>query len=168
MGRSATTVGHDLVFLPGFREQLADPASTFVERTFTPGERRASELRARARATSNHAGVPAAARAVGGEASEASEGQPIDGTPHLAARFAAKEAFLKAWDQCFWGDAPPIAAHDIDYRDIEVVSDAWSRPALRFHGAIATHIGERYLAELSLSHDGPFASAVVILHEERS
>ncbi len=149
MRRSATSVGHDLVYLPAFGEQLADPASGFVAQTFTAGERRAAELRAQSR-TSPEAD------------------SPLDVSPHLAARFAAKEAFLKAWDQTYWGEPPPMAPHEVDFRDIEVVSDAWGRPSLRLHGAVAQHVGDRFHAELSLSHDGPFASAVVILHEVRS
>lgn len=154
MQRHGSSVGHDLVHLPGFREQLADPASGFVERTFTAGERRACELRAQQRSTAV-------------EAHSAAD-LMLDLTPHLAARFAAKEAFLKAWDQTFWGEPPPMAPHEVDFRDIEVISDAWGRPSLRLHGALAHHIGDRFHAELSLSHDGPFASAVVILHEVRS
>jgi holo-[acyl-carrier protein] synthase len=149
MRRSATSVGHDLVYLPAFGEQLADPASSFAELTFTVSERRAAELRAQSRTTAE---------------ADAS----LDVSPHLAARFAAKEAFLKAWDQTFWGEPPPMAPHEVDFRDIEVVSDAWGRPSLRLHGAVAQHVGDRFHAELSLSHDGPFASAVVILHEVRS
>jgi holo-[acyl-carrier protein] synthase len=157
MRRSAISVGHDLVHLPGFGEQLADPASDFANQTFTVGERRAAELRAQSRR-------PGVVDELGAS--------PLDLTPHLTphlgARFAAKEAFLKAWDQTFWGEPPPLAPHEVDFRDIEVVSDAWGRPSLRLHGAVAQHVGERFHAELSLSHDGPFASAVVILHEVRS
>lgn len=142
-------VGVDLVYLPDFRAQLGDPASSFLLRTFTPAERRAAELRARRR-------LPPDAPA-----------SELDLAPHLAARFAAKEAFLKAWDQRSWGEEPPLSPAAVDHTEIEVVADAWDRPALRLHGAIAAAFGSELSIALSLTHDGPFASAVVILQELR-
>ena len=141
----ALTIGTDLVHLPDLRRQLADAASTFIAGTFTSAELRAATLRANARHTGPDHHDP-------------------DLAPHLGARFAAKEAFLKAWDQRFWGAAPPIASTAIDHRDIEVVTDAWGRPKLVLHNDIARVLGP-LRAEVSLSHDGPFASAVVLLHE---
>jgi len=128
-------IGIDTVYLPGFRDQLADRASTFVQGTFTQAER--------ALAQSCHDRDPAR---------------------HLAVRFAAKEAFLKAWDSSYWGRKPPLAA--VDLRDIEVVSDAWGRPALAFHGSVAAALGPGAVAKVSLSHDGPNAVAVVALSFE--
>ena len=78
----------------------------------------------------------------------------------LAARFAAKEAFVKAWSGARRGLPPLLAA--VDLREIEVVDDGHGRPALRLHGAVAAAVGERG-THLSLSHDGPSAIAVVIL-----
>lgn len=140
------TVGHDLVHLADLRLQLADRASTFMARTFTPAELRTCELRARTRQ------VP---------------GQEPDLIPHLGARYAAKEAFLKAFDARFWGTAPPVLPGSFDLREIEVVSDAWGRPSLALHGRLAetAHHHGPLRAEVSLSHDGPFAGAVVLLHE---
>ena len=125
-------IGIDMVFLPDFRAQLADPASAFATGTFTRAELAAAEARA------------------GG-----------DPAPHLAARFAAKEAFLKAWDGLFWGRTPPLER--VDLRDIEVVSDAWGRPSLALHGAVAATFRQDLSARVSLSHDGPNAIAVVTL-----
>lgn len=124
-------LGIDLVALDGFREQLADPASQWVQLTFTPHERH-----------------------------EAAHRPSRDPAQHLAARFAAKEAFLKAWASLRFG-RPPALAH-VDMREIEVVSDAWGRPALRLHGQVARALGP-VLARVSLTHDGPFAAAVVSL-----
>jgi holo-[acyl-carrier protein] synthase len=78
----------------------------------------------------------------------------------LAARFAAKEAFVKAWSGSRRGLPPLLAA--VDLREIEVVDDGYGRPGLRLHGAIKAAVGERR-THLSLSHDGPSAIAVVIL-----
>ncbi|MCB9547773.1 MAG: holo-ACP synthase [Myxococcales bacterium] len=127
-------MGIDVVDLGGFRAQLADVASAFVAGTFTPGERDA-----------------AASRASG------------DPARHLAVRFAAKEAFLKALSGPRFG-APPRQRR-LDLREIEVISDAWGRPALRLHGAARALLDEggAWQAHVSLSHDGPFAVACVVL-----
>ncbi len=124
-------IGVDLVHVPSFREQLADPASTFAHGTFTPQERRDAEDR-----------------------------PDRDPARHLAARFAAKEALIKAFDGLRFG-APPLAVR-VDLREIEVVSDPWGRPALRLHGDVAALVGDASL-QVSLSHDGDHAIAVVLL-----
>jgi holo-[acyl-carrier protein] synthase len=45
---------------------------------------------------------------------------------------------------------------------IEVVSDAWGRPRIRLHGEVADHLAGHSL-EVSLSHDGDYAIAYVVL-----
>jgi holo-[acyl-carrier protein] synthase len=77
---------------------------------------------------------------------------------HLAARFAAKEAALKAFGT---GLAGAIA-----WRDIEVTRDAAGRPGLAFHGAIVSALAREGLARssVSLSHTDDHALAVVLLH----
>jgi holo-[acyl-carrier protein] synthase len=78
----------------------------------------------------------------------------------LAARFAAKEAFLKAWSSARFGQPPLLAA--VDMREIEVVDDGYGRPGLRMHGAVAEAAGS-LVAHVSLSHDGTAAIAFVML-----
>ena len=74
----------------------------------------------------------------------------------LAARFAAKEAALKAL-------GTGLAA-GIRWREIEVRRPARGRPEIVLHGRAAAHaqsLGVDRL-HLSLSHDGPYAAAVVV------
>ena len=78
----------------------------------------------------------------------------------LAARFAAKEAFVKAWSSSRYGQPPLLAA--IDLREIEVVDDGHGRPGLRLHGAVADAAGP-LATHLSMSHDGAAAIAFVML-----
>lgn len=82
---------------------------------------------------------------------------------HLAARYAAKEAAVKALDAAcaLLGIEPPPVA----LGDIEVVRDVRGRPALRWHGRAAELAGALELARvhLSLTHDGRGAAAVVAL-----
>ena len=79
---------------------------------------------------------------------------------HLAARWAAKEAVIKAWSSSRFAQRPvlPEAIH----RDIEVITDMWGRPKVRLTGAVAKHL-EDVTVHVSLTHDGDTAAAVAIL-----
>ena len=129
-------LGVDMVSVSGLRSQLKDPASVFADGTFTAGEQR--------------------------YASQSPSGDPVR---HLAARYAAKEALIKAWSSTRWA-RPPVNPHP-DLREIEVVNDHYGRPALRLHGVIGGQLSG-YQAQLSLSHDGDYAIAVVILSPSSS
>lgn len=76
---------------------------------------------------------------------------------HLAARFAAKEAALKALGSGLAGG--------MTWRDIEIVSDEAGTPHLVFHGAAATRLRAQKLdaASVSLAHTRTQAIAVVVL-----
>jgi len=125
-------VGLDLVDVPAFAAQLADPASTFAAAVFTDGERHAAAA-------------------------------PGEGARHLAVRWAAKEAFVKAWSATRRGQPPAVA--DLDWREIEVARDPFGRPTLLLHGQVARACGRPRL-HLSLSHDGNVAAAVVVWEVE--
>lgn len=129
-------MGLDIVDVDAFEEQLSDQASTFVEGTFTLNERH--------------------------EASSRPGRRPAR---HLAVRFAAKEAFIKAWSMTLVGQ-PPILPN-VDFREIEVTTDAWRRPQLLLHGAVSRACSplEPFRSHLSLSHDGSCAAAVVVLEK---
>jgi holo-[acyl-carrier protein] synthase len=71
---------------------------------------------------------------------------------HLAARFAAKEAALKA----LGGGALPL-------REIEVIGGDDEAPRLRLHGRAAALAGERGVAlQVSLTHSQELAAAAVV------
>jgi len=80
-----------------------------------------------------------------------------DPAPHLAARFAAKEACLKAIGTG-WRDG-------ISWHDMEVVPDTLGRPELRLSGRVAEIVGTMHVevVHLSYSHEGDYAVATVIL-----
>jgi holo-[acyl-carrier protein] synthase len=113
-----------------------DQPGTRFARAFTPGERRA-------------------ARAGAGSEAES-----------LAARWAAKEAVVKAWSSTCFGHPEVIDPEFVDLREIEVRTDAWGRPAIRLHGAIA-HAMSGYHPLVSLSHDpaADIAVAFVVLQQ---
>lgn len=77
----------------------------------------------------------------------------------LAARFAAKEAFIKAWSGSRTHQPPLLGS--LDLREIEVVDDGYGRPALALHGTLAQMVGP-CTTSVSLSHDGDAAIAVVL------
>ena len=82
-----------------------------------------------------------------------------DPVPHLAARFAAKEAFLKALGT---GLRDGLA-----WQQVCVVLDSLGCPSLKISGRAAelmTSRGARK-AHLNYSHDGDYAVATVILED---
>lgn len=83
--------------------------------------------------------------------------QKKDPAPHLAARFAAKEAGAKAFGTGI--------RHGLRWLDMEVVTDAFGRPELRLTGRAAERAAELGVdrTHLSYSHDGGFAVATVIM-----
>jgi holo-[acyl-carrier protein] synthase len=72
----------------------------------------------------------------------------------LAARFAAKEAAIKAFN---------LGEIGINWRDIEVQKLPHGACRLALHGKAASHVERLHVCEiaLSLSHDGDYAAAVV-------
>lgn len=80
-----------------------------------------------------------------------------DPVPHLAARFAAKEAVFKAIGTGL--------SNGVSWKQVEVVQPGGQVPTLRFTGAAL----ERFRAmgcthsHLTLSHDGGLAIACVVL-----
>lgn len=130
------SIGTDLVHIPAFAEQLAQPGSSFMD-VFGAGERRLASTRAGNR-----------------------------NAEHLAGRWAAKEAFIKAWSQAIYGQPPVIPEEDVQWSLIEVRADRWGRVALDVAPALDAQvrgsIGD-YTTSLSISHDGDYATAVCVL-----
>jgi len=133
MPTSIAGIGLDTVDRARFQRLLDDPGSAFAAGTFTPAVRFA-----------------AASRVSG------------DPTQHLAARYAAEQACSKALSQAL--RPAPLPSPLADLAEIEVLCDDDQRPALVLHGrlrALADAAGIVAL-HVSLSHDGPVATAVVI------
>lgn len=119
------SVGIDLVQLSRISESVATFGDRFLQRVFTAGEI--------AYATAAPALTPS----------------------RLAARFAAKEATIKALD---------LGERGVGWREIEVTRGASGAPEIVLHGnarAAAEEAGAPDLS-VSLSHEGDYATAVVI------
>ncbi|AKK11738.1 holo-ACP synthase AcpS [Corynebacterium uterequi] len=86
-----------------------------------------------------------------------------DYAAHLAGRWAAKEAFIKAWSQRMYGTAPVMGRDDVHFCEIEVVADPWGRVAIELSGDVAEAVSGclgPVETALSISHDGDYAVAV--------
>ncbi|MFO7982786.1 MAG: holo-ACP synthase [Desulfuromonadales bacterium] len=82
-----------------------------------------------------------------------------DPSSHLAVRFAAKEAFLKALGLGL--------RRGITWHDIEVVRDDLGAPSLKLSGQAARICKDHHLCttHLSYSHDGQYGIATVVLEK---
>src|SRR5580693_1573875 len=78
----------------------------------------------------------------------------VDPAPSLAARFAAKEAVMKALG---------VGIGAFRFVDVEVVRQAGGRPALQVHGAAAELASRQGVGSwlVSLTHTASLAEAVV-------
>lgn len=131
-------LGLDLVDVSAFRELVRVPPgrslSPFAAATFTPAELR--------------------------YCTQEALGDPV---LHLAARFAAKEATLKALDSAAaaLGLSPP----NVPVADVEVVRDARGRPSLRLVGGAwgLWEALELSRSHISLTHEGTTAGAIVVV-----
>jgi len=117
-------VGIDITSVPAIAESLERFGERFLRRLFT-----ADEIE---------------------YATEASDLAP----ERLAARFAAKEAAIKAFD---------LGNRGVDWREIEVRKLPGGACCLQLHGKAAAlaYRGDTDEIALSLSHDGDYAAAVV-------
>lgn len=117
-------LGIDVVSIDRIKKSLADFGERFENRIFTPQELR--------------------------DAGHDSAVKP----ERLAARFAAKEAAIKAFS---------LGSVGVNWHDLEVVRRSDGAPILLIHGRISmllSQIGLTFWA-LSLSHDGDHATAIV-------
>jgi holo-[acyl-carrier protein] synthase len=74
----------------------------------------------------------------------------------LSARFAAKEAFLKALGTGF--------SKGISWREVEVLDNEHSRPTFNIEGKAKKLLGKRKV-HLSISHIKDYATAVVVIEK---
>lgn len=72
----------------------------------------------------------------------------------LAARFAAKEALMKAVGK----------AQGLSFQEVQIVKDEFGKPSFELSGQSQATVSEKGIAQLhlSLSHDGQMAIAYVI------
>lgn len=137
-------IGHDVVDVDAFAQQLKEPGEGIL-RLFSQREIHQSRLRGDIKADSL--------------------------AVHLAARWAGKEAVLKAWSSALGRKPAPFGIDDFPWACIEILQDARARPlvncapvvedALARSLALDEGIGVDWL--ISLSHDGPIASSFVVL-----
>ncbi len=126
-------VGIDLCHIEEMRRRLNDAASAFAVTHFRPQELDLIQQRP--------------------------SGDPAQ---HAAARYAAKEACIKALSQAAEGKR---LLPQIDYRELEIVGAHEATPRLVLHGAmqeVARELGVRQIL-VSLTHEDTLAAAVVVV-----
>lgn len=96
-------LGHDLVSIPDFVEGLAIPG-TRIGGLFSVREQRQSQERAQSKGD--------------------------DPERHLAARWAGKEAVLKAWSEALGDNPPPYSLDNFPWNLIEILDDRRGRPGV--------------------------------------
>lgn len=145
-------LGHDVVDVDAFAGQLNAPGDG-MRRLFSARELRQAVMRGCAK----------------------NDGETV----HLAARWAGKEAVLKAWCEAL-GDRPaPYTLDDFPWASIEILDDSHGRPQVVMPDAVRAVLESSVLSldgvgggpgrrhaliwHISLSHDGPIASAVAML-----
>lgn len=86
---------------------------------------------------------------------------PLPLARSLAARFAAKEAFLKALGTGL--------SQGFSFQDIEIQGGLGQAPCFVFYGKVRSYLDEKALCDcsLSLSHDGQYALATCLLVFEK-
>lgn len=128
-------IGIDLVKISRVQEMLSRWGDRFVNRVFTP-----SEIAYAQNKKNQHIPLQAASR--------------------FSARFAAKEAALKAL-----GIGLQMGVY---FREIEIIPDPFGKPVMIFSGKVQQIAREQRVSDIfvSLSHDGDYAIAQVILTDE--
>lgn len=140
-------LGHDVVDVAAFAEQLAEPGSR-MRALFSVREVRQASDRAR----------------------QKNDGEAV----HLAAKWAGKEAFLKAWCD-YLGDAPyPFTLDNFPWPEIEILDDSRGVPHVSLGKGAASVFqtdyansaaGARYSSAYSSASDnGPYA----VMQERRN
>ena len=157
-------LGHDVVDVAAFARQLDEPGSR-MRGLFSARELRQTAQRARVK----------------------NDGEAV----HLAARWAGKEAVLKAWCEAIAqlpsgmaaragaGDYP-YTIDDFPWREVEILDDSHGCPRVALSGAVTEAVGRSlgcaggedgdadavahtFAFHISLTHDGPIASATAML-----
>ncbi len=107
-------LGHDVVDMESFRRQCLSPGSLFVARAFCQAER--LQCKARAQASGD------------------------DELMHLAARWAGKEAVLKAWCEALGEADYPLGLDGFEWSGIRIVEDARHRPHVEFSASMGESV----------------------------
>ena len=147
-------LGHDVVDVAAFAEQLSEPGSR-MRSLFSVREVRQAADRARLKND--------------------------DEAVHLSAKWAGKEAFLKAWCAAISRHAKdgaevayPYTLDNFPWVRIEILDDSHGVPRVILSSEVQRKVQQSlglpldpvrqsYDISISISHDGPIASAVVML-----
>lgn len=134
----ALTIGHDVVDIAAFNQQMQTSSGLF--KLFSKREQRHVQLRAQ----------------------QKHDAQAL----HYAGKWAAKEAFIKAWCQLLdtTHTAYPYTINTLPWEHIEILAHTHGSPYINLTGPILQQFATKPIqTQVSISHDGNIASAVVLL-----
>ncbi len=77
---------------------------------------------------------------------------------HLAGRFAAKEAVVKA--------LAPCCEKGFNWKDIEIYNDSAGRPFVRLYGKFEEFTAGKFDVLISISHSENYATAIALLQNK--
>lgn len=92
-----------------------------------------------------------------------------DEAVHAAARWAGKESVIKAWSQAVGDGVQPYTIDTVPWNLIEILDDSHGRPRIVLADSVNHALSaslcrcEPSAWQVSMSHDGPIASAIVLL-----
>ncbi|AKV55869.1 Holo-[acyl-carrier protein] synthase, belongs to 4-phosphopantetheinyl transferase superfamily [Bifidobacterium actinocoloniiforme DSM 22766] len=135
-------LGHDIVSVEPFAQQLAEPGSRMRD-LFSPREQRQCAERSRFKGDSE--------------------------AVHLSARWAGKESVVKAWSAALGPRPAPYTLDDFPWAGIEILDDSRSRPGVYLADEVRDRLCSSLeltaapIWRISLSHDGGLASAAAAL-----
>jgi holo-[acyl-carrier-protein] synthase len=82
-----------------------------------------------------------------------------DPFPHLAARFAAKEAFIKA--------SSALRVRRLEFHAIEILSDPSGRPFIKILTPDSSLLTSDFFIHLTLSHERNYTIAIVVIETKK-
>lgn len=92
-----------------------------------------------------------------------------DPFPHLAARFAAKEAVVKALSNST--HKAQSSKHGLKFanlKNIEVINHPTGKPFINLLGSLKTYFHDKFIIHLTLTHERNYAIATVVLERKNS
>lgn len=90
-----------------------------------------------------------------------------DPFPHLAVRFAAKEAVIKALSSVAKGQRTEDRIIKIsNFKEIEVLNYLSGKPFINLHGGLKESFEDKFIIHLTLSHERSYAIATAVLERK--
>lgn len=91
-----------------------------------------------------------------------------DPYPHLAVRFAAKEAFIKALSLENRTQSTEYRRKIINFKDIEILNYSTGKPFINLFGNLKPFFSDDFIIHLTLTHERSYALASVVVERKKT